>query len=48
LKKNSGFIELFNECMKMRKEKDEVMLKKLDVGDALLDTINLHNLAVPF
>jgi len=34
--------------MKMRKEKDEVMLKKLDVGDALLDTINLHNLAVPF
>jgi len=34
--------------MKTRREEDEKMLKKLDVGDAPLDTIDLHNPAVPF
>jgi len=34
--------------MKMRREEDEEMLKKLDVDDAQLDTIDLHNLAVSF
>jgi len=34
--------------MKMRMEEDEEMLKELDVGDASLDTIDLHNLIVPF
>ena len=51
-KKILGLFEVFDECMKkmmkMRMEEDEEMLKELDVGDASLDTIDLHNLIVPF
>jgi len=32
----------------MYEDDDEEMLKKLDVGDAPLDTIDLHNLAANF
>jgi len=32
----------------VRREEDEEILKQLDVDDAPLDTIDLHNLAVSF
>ena len=34
--------------MSMRREEDGDMIKKLDVGDAPLDTIDLNNLVIPF
>jgi len=39
---------MYEMLMKMRREEDEEIFKKIDVGDAPLGTIDLHNLIVPF
>jgi len=46
-----GMFEVLHECMKMKnrkREEDEEMLIKLNVGDAPLDTMFLYNLTIPF